>query len=262
MRLSIRYGIITPYTSYLVTEPLPLGASAQEDIANQAYETLQAMPTAPSSGQAAVERAADQGAMAGAEVPAAPSEDSAQKVRILGAKTFVLSEGRWVDTAYDPERDDTVKVAFLSEDYFSLAIAQPELAAAFALSPTVTVMVDGIAYEVVDEGAAVQPIEIPITPTPTSETEPNLNQPPVAASQVTSISPDDNPETVNNPVCGSIYLVLFALGGLSFALVGLIKGVWGSSTCEDVRITPYCRGKKLAGSYRQFLVLSNLLYLR
>ncbi len=222
VRLSIRYGIVTPYTSYLVTEPLPLGASAQEDIANQAFETLQAMPTAAPSGQAAVHKAADQGAMAGAEVPAAPSEDIAQKIRILGAKTFVMNEGRWMDTAFDPERDKTVKVAFLSEDYFRLVEAQPDLAAAFAIAPAVTVLIDGIAYEVVDQGTVVEPIDIPKSPSPTAETEPDATQP-VVDEQVTPIAPDETRENKSSPICGSIWLVLFTLGVLPLALVGLRK---------------------------------------
>jgi len=211
VRLSIRYGIVTPYTSYLVTEPLPLGAAAQEDIANQAFETLQAMPTAAPSGQAAVEKAADQGAMAGAEVPAAPSEESAQKVRILGAKTFVLSEGRWVDTAYDPERDKTIKVAFLSEDYFRLIEAQPDLATAFAIAPQVTVLIEGVAYEVVAEGSAVEPIDI-ITPSPSAEPEPEITQPPIRTSQETPTMPNSGSEEVSNPLCGSPLQILFILG--------------------------------------------------
>ncbi len=222
VRLSIRYGIVTPYTSYLVTEPLPLGASAQEDIANQAFETLQAMPTAAPSGQAAVQKAADQGAMAGAEVPAAPSEDIAQKVRIVGAKTFVLNEGRWIDTTHDPERDKTVKVAFLSQDYFRLVAAQSDLAAAFAIAPAVTVLVDGIAYEVVDEGAVVEPVDIPITPSRTAEAEPEATQP-VVNEQGTSVTPAETRENKSSPLCGGVWLVLIALGGLPFALVGVRK---------------------------------------
>jgi Ca-activated chloride channel family protein len=212
VRLSIRYGIVTPYTSYLVTEPLPLGASAQEDIANQAFETLQAMPTAAASGQAAVEKAADQGAMAGAEVPAAPAEESAQKVRILGAKTFVLSEGRWVDTAYDPERDQTIKVAFLSDDYFRLLEAKPDLAAAFSIAPKVTVLIDGAAYEVVAEGVEVEPIDIPTSPSPTEESTPQHTQPAQGTDPETPTAANDNSKEASNPLCGSPFLALFILG--------------------------------------------------
>jgi Ca-activated chloride channel homolog len=47
VRLSIRYGIVTPYTSYLVTEEMPLGAAEQERIAGEQYSQLQSAPLRP-----------------------------------------------------------------------------------------------------------------------------------------------------------------------------------------------------------------------
>jgi Ca-activated chloride channel family protein len=72
VRLSIRYGIITPYTSYLVTEELPLGAAEQQRQANDTFGQMKALPTQAPSGQAAVQSAADAGAMQGAA--SAPEE--------------------------------------------------------------------------------------------------------------------------------------------------------------------------------------------
>jgi Ca-activated chloride channel homolog len=167
VRLSIRYGIVTPYTSYLVTEDLPLGAADQGRIAEEQFKMLQSAPEAATFGQEAVQRAAAQGDLAGADsVAAAPLENVAQ-VRIAGTRTFVFREGVWVDTAYDPHIDQTIKVAFLSEDYFRLVSAQPSLAAAFALGERVIAFADGVPYEVVQEGASVPEIEI--DPEATSE---------------------------------------------------------------------------------------------
>ena len=70
VKLSIRYGIVTPYTSYLVTEPAPLGQEEQDRIANDAFSEMEALPSAPTSGEAAVEEAVEQGALADAESPA------------------------------------------------------------------------------------------------------------------------------------------------------------------------------------------------
>ena len=67
VKLSIRYGIVTPYTSYLVTEPMPLGAENQERVAQEAYEGMAAAPTQAPSGPAAVQKAAGQGAMNNAD---------------------------------------------------------------------------------------------------------------------------------------------------------------------------------------------------
>jgi Ca-activated chloride channel family protein len=172
VHLSIRYGIVTPYTSYLVTEPLPLGAAEQQRIAADQYNQLQATGAAPSSGQEAVQKAADQASMAQAEAPAAPSGEAASTVRVAGSRTFVFSGGKWVDTAFDPEGMQTVEVVFLSDEYFALAEARPELASAFALGQAVIALSDGLAYEVVLAGTDIPPTESPATgmPRPTQST--------------------------------------------------------------------------------------------
>lgn len=186
VRLSIRYGIVTPYTSYLVTEPMPLGEAGQDRIANQVYEEMQSAPTAPSSGQAAVEKAADQGLMAGAQAPAAQGEQAAGRVKIAGSHTFVLAGQTWIDTAFDPDRMQTTKVAFLSEDYFALSQARPDLAAAFALGQSVIALADGVAYEVVPQDQVRKPIDIPPTNGTATLTPASASATPVpAATQAT-----------------------------------------------------------------------------
>jgi Ca-activated chloride channel family protein len=212
VKLSIRYGIVTPYTSYLVTEPLLLGAAEQDRIANEAFSQMQSMATAPASGQAAVEKAVDQGSLAGAQAPAAVEASAANQVRIVGAQTFVLQDGTWVDTSYDPQTMQAgtgrlVKVAFLSDDYFALLQARPGLADAFALGPQVIALSDGVAYQVVDDGQSVLPLQIPATPTPqVVPTSPPSGQ----STPIVGSSPAD-PQKPNG---------LYCLGGL-LPLLGL-----------------------------------------
>ncbi len=167
VRLSIRYGIVTPYTSYLVTEEQPLGASEQERIASEQYNLLRTMPAAPVSGQGAVEKATDQGSLEAAQAPAAPEEEAGNRVRIAGAKAFVFDGERWVDTAFEAESMPTIEVPFLSEDYFSLVSSHPDLASAFALGQSVIVVSEGKAYQVVPEGASTTPVSV-TAHTPTS----------------------------------------------------------------------------------------------
>jgi Ca-activated chloride channel family protein len=168
VRLSIRYGIVTPYTSYLVTEPLALGEAEQQRIAAEQFDQFQAEAAAPASGQEAVEKAQAQGTLAGADSVAAPPSEAARSVKIVGARTFVFNGTVWTDTAFDPDKMETVKVAFLSADYFSLANSRPELAAAFALGQSVIAISDGIAYEILPEGEPTGPVDIPPTITPQS----------------------------------------------------------------------------------------------
>ena len=185
VKLSIRYGIVTPYTSYLVTENMPLGAAEQQRIADEQYSMMATAPVAPAYGESAVDKAAEQGQMAEAGSAAAPSENITDIVKIIGAHTFINSNGVWMDTGFDPESMQTTRVSFLSDDYFALSAARQDLAAAFALGSRVIAISDGIAYEVVDSAESSQPIQIPATHTPDPETETN----PGSGSPPTSTTP-------------------------------------------------------------------------
>ena len=160
VRLSIRYGIITEYTSYLVTEPDMLGANAQSEIIADAFEGL--IGAAPVfTGQEAVERSATESEMDSSDVAVGPGAEYANLVQVLGSRTYRLVEGVWIDTAFDPDTMTTIKVSFLSDDYFALADARPDLAAAFALGDRVIAFADGEAYEVVSDEAETDPVVIP-----------------------------------------------------------------------------------------------------
>jgi Ca-activated chloride channel family protein len=207
VRLSIRYGIVTPYTSYLVTEELPLGAAEQSRIAGEQYNQMLATPPSPATGQEAVQKAADQGALSAAEAPAAVEASTGQTVRIIGSKTFVYSDGAWVDTAFDPDKTETVQVAFLSDDYFKLIQASPELGSAFALGGHVIAVSSGTAYEVVDEGASLPPLDLPATPTPEMS---------VQDKPVPTIGPVQSTASVEQPVAPGALRCANGLAPLAF----------------------------------------------
>jgi Ca-activated chloride channel family protein len=204
VRLSIRYGIVTPYTSYLVTEEVPLGAAAQEQIVERELQQLSAAPQAPSSGEAAVNKAADQANMAQAESAYAPQAGAAETVRIVGARTFVNRDGVWIDTAYDPESMDVQRVAFLSPDYFSLA-AMPELGAAFALGRRVIAVSGGQVYEVVAAEEQAPPVQIPPTTAPTA-VKPAATLQPVDLPAPGSL-PAEPGATAGQPCLGGLLLI-------------------------------------------------------
>ncbi len=184
--LSIRYGIVTPYTSYLVTEPDALGADQQERIVEEAFAEAEAAPTQV-SGEAAVQRASEQGALEDADTAAANPVEAAERVKVLGSRTYLNVEGVWVDTAFDPDRMTTTRVAFLSDDYFTLAHSRPELGAAFALGPRVIAFSDGVAYEVVSDDAQVEPLGPFATRTPL----PPADETPVSPDTQTTPKPTD-----------------------------------------------------------------------
>ena len=169
VRLSIRYGIVTPYTSYLVTEPMPLGAENQQRVAQDAYQDALSAPQV-ASGEGAVQKAAEQGALSQAQRAPVLSEEAEQTLATVGSRTFVLNQGVWMDTAYDPQMMQTQKVVFLSDSYFQLVEGRPEVAAALALGEKVIVLVDGRAYEVIEADTAAPTPVLPETLTPLAVT--------------------------------------------------------------------------------------------
>lgn len=204
IRLSIRYGIVTPYTSYLVTEPNALGEGAQQDLAQREFQRLLAAPTQV-SGQAAVEQAAVESAIGGAHLPADLPAEASSLVRIAGSRTFRLIEGVWIDTAFDPDTMQVKRVAFLSPDYFALAASRPELAAAFALGPRVIAISDGTAYEVVLENASADPLHLPTRELPGTH----------SAAPTGRAPRSDEPVSPLLPCSRSLVLLGLAVGSLN-----------------------------------------------
>ncbi len=163
--LAVRYGIVTPYTSFLVDE--------RQDVFTQSgrnqVATAAAKPTAaPASGPAAVQQSQDQSALRGAlaaptaapmptkaaapGMPAQPQVETAP-VQAIGDKTFLLRNNVWMDTQFDPSKMTTKKIEFGSDAYFALTANNPDWGKYLALGSRVIVVVNGVAYEITDTGA-------------------------------------------------------------------------------------------------------------
>ena len=153
--LSLKYGIVTAYTSYLITEDDFLSQEARETAIADASSGISA---APASGARAVDQAQEVQALADTEVyamPTAPvvtasgeSITAGEVLKYAGERAFILRDGVWTDTTYDPDTMTTVDVEFASEAYFALLSDQPSLGPAFALGQQVIVVRDGTAYRV------------------------------------------------------------------------------------------------------------------
>jgi Ca-activated chloride channel family protein len=193
--LSIRYGIVTPYTSYLVTENEfdVLTEAGRDALAADEYYAAASVEE-PTSGGEAVDRAADQSALAAAEAPAPVSGADLNLVRVLGSRTFLFRDETWTDTAFDPSRMAATPVTFASDAYFDLLSARPELAAAFALGPRVIALAaDGTAYEVTAD--VVTGPDIPATYTPPPPPQPTAGP---ASTQI-AVVPTAGPGVTNPP---------------------------------------------------------------
>ena len=177
--LSIRYGIITPYTSFLIEEDDILSQQGRAR-AEDSFEEEAAELADDFTGESAVDAAVTSGSLANANVPlqstlpapppaAEPQSSSGgftdadeqgetelerrqnivNPIQTVNDKTFILQGEVWTDTTFEPDTMETTQVEFLSDAYFELLLELPELADYFAVGDHVIVVVDGVAYEVV-----------------------------------------------------------------------------------------------------------------
>jgi Ca-activated chloride channel family protein len=200
--LSSRYGIVTPYTSFLVQEP---GMALSQEGRDQLGRALQGLPppggrgggsagaptAAPAameplaggarSGEAAVAKAVTEQALAASEQAAAPaSAEVTQALQQVGDRTFLLSKGVWVDTTFDATKMTAAPVKFGSERYFALLAAHPELGRYLALGDRVIVIADGKAYAVAPDA-----IELAAGPSPATT--------PAATPALPKTTPEETP---------------------------------------------------------------------
>lgn len=156
--LSLEFGIVTPYTSYLITEE-DIHSRASRDRA--AAEAVSRINAAPASGAAAVDQAQEVQAMADAAMPAAAptatfvtgtgeTVSAADVLRYAGDRAFVLRDGTWTDTVFDASTMTAVEVPFASDAYFALLEEHPDLGPALALGRNVIVVTGDTVYHITE----------------------------------------------------------------------------------------------------------------
>jgi Ca-activated chloride channel family protein len=158
--LGTRYGIVTPYTSYLALEPnATMRDVTSLPLNNRANLGAGRATNAPTPSPA---RAADAKAITGAaavqqskrareqqEVVMIEGESASSGIKSAGGKTFYFREGVWTDSEFKPAAGlpETV-VKFGSDEYYALLKQKPQLATFFALGERVTVIHGGRVYRV------------------------------------------------------------------------------------------------------------------
>jgi Ca-activated chloride channel homolog len=182
--LSVRYGIVTPYTSFLVDETEDaLTASGRKELAARQVappatsapgqsvpKTGGLLPAPSASGAQSVEKSMAQQALRSADVAA---EAPAEQLRVVGERTFVLRNGVWTDTTLDAASMTPERVAFGSARYFALLTQHPEWGRYLALGARVVLVWEGHAYEVGATGETSVPTPVP-SATPRTEADPWL----------------------------------------------------------------------------------------
>jgi Ca-activated chloride channel family protein len=165
--LGTRYGIVTPYTSYLALEE---GQVSRRDVNN----LIMNEPPRPGTGLGGFKKmSGPSGAPAATPMPQSVTgvdaiqqskQARAQQERVMlkdedtrtdavkrvAGKTFYLIEGVWTDSEFKAETrlPETVLV-FGSDEYFELLKQNPKLGSYFALGERVIVVLDGRVYKVI-----------------------------------------------------------------------------------------------------------------
>jgi Ca-activated chloride channel family protein len=171
--LGKKYGIVTPYTSYLVVEDTPMPVARNQPpplpvprpwVGGPLESKPAASPAAapPSEGDEGFGSAFARGgggvetksieASGGREAIAASKavqkmkhEEVAQKVnepvRVASGRTFIYRSGGWIDSEALAGTAKQLEVKYLSDAYFALLKARPDLKAALALSDRLVIVV-------------------------------------------------------------------------------------------------------------------------
>jgi Ca-activated chloride channel family protein len=149
VELSLRYGVMTPYTSFLVEEK-NLQIFSEEGRHAAADRLATPLAAAPPSGAAAVEQSQNFNTLQQAVVAATPAEANVgEQLKVVGDRSFILRDGVWTDSSYQ-DGADTTKIGFGSEDYYRVLAERSDWGAFFALGERVIFLSDGEAYEVTE----------------------------------------------------------------------------------------------------------------
>ncbi len=157
--LGTRYGIVTPYTSYLAIENgFQVDGSSVGGGTGSGRRNNRSMPAPKSSadmvsGESAVLASKD--AKKKQETVSVTSDDESIRVdgqivvKKVGVKTFYLENGVWIDSEFKEEaKSAETKLQFASNEYFDLVTKEKELAQFFALGEQVVVVWKGKVYRI------------------------------------------------------------------------------------------------------------------
>jgi Ca-activated chloride channel family protein len=148
--LSQRYGILTPYTSFLADEDVNL--SARRENAAAAAESVN-MQLAVVGGVAGVSQRDFKGQLQAAAAPMAvppPPPRAARAMQQIGQKTFFRKSGVWQDSTVTAEQArNAIHVVQFSKEYFELAASHgARMAQYLAVNEPLLVNLGGQAYQI------------------------------------------------------------------------------------------------------------------
>ncbi len=148
VRLSKEYGVMTPYTSFLVLETEAdfeeWGLAPSPELRDEGMRYKKSMEA--ETGAGAVSSARDIIALKESQTEQKPILET---IKWVGHKTFYLRDGLWVDSDYE-EGMKQREINYLSRAYFDILRKNPELGRYFAIGKSIIVVHDSIAYRIVE----------------------------------------------------------------------------------------------------------------
>lgn len=218
--LSLRYGIITPYTSFLVEEPTNVLSQEGRYGATEEFEkSLEGAPAA--TGEQAVEDAELRAGLGGAAAPPAADESLSaagdrRYVRYVGDKTFLCDNAACTDTLFIPDKMTAQEILFMSPQYWEILGAHPDWAAYFALNTeTIFVAPEGAAYRFLFGTAADEVAR------PSEQVAPPTTTPPTALSDPT---PTPSADSTPAPTPAQPSAPGLCNGAALLLIVGIVLG--------------------------------------
>jgi len=151
VKLSKEYGIMTPYTSFLVlnkeadSSRWGIEKSMASNVMDRGASYKAGMEQ--SLGKNAIERSKDIVEMKASSIEERPSLST---VKYVGDKTFYLKDKVWMDSEYKDEMKPR-EIKYLSEEYFELLKQRPGLGKYFAIGNKIIVVFEGECYKVIEE---------------------------------------------------------------------------------------------------------------
>ena len=165
IRLSKKYGVMSPYTSFLIQEDVPLAdhigrveprfmkkavGNVDSDLSNHGNKIsyMAAMPAAENamgSGKMAVKISKES-----REMKEASSLSNSQYIKRIGTRTFYFKDNSWIDSDYKDQ--PTIDIKFSSQAYTDLILTYSDLAKFLTLGENVIVKYKGKFLKISDKG--------------------------------------------------------------------------------------------------------------
>ena len=158
--LAKEFGLVTPYTSYLVREEEMMADVFQrfQDASGVIQLDEVVITEAPreamkqATGAASVAASRDIRAMQEAEA-ALPQQATTGLIAVQGQLLYQSPDSAWVAVDFDPEHDEVVQIKFASEAYFTFLRLYPEAAEFAKLGNQMTFFFQGRFVQIGEEGA-------------------------------------------------------------------------------------------------------------